>query len=50
MNVPQDGFTQRFWIKPCSGQQISGHSGSLEARASGIRGLRATHLVLHSEC
>src|SRR5207245_5802187 len=49
MNVPQDGLTQRFRIKPCSGQQISGHSGSLDARASGSRRYAATHLVLRSE-
>jgi hypothetical protein len=37
MNVPQDGFTQRFRIKPFSGKQISGHSGSLDARPRELR-------------
>jgi hypothetical protein len=38
--MPQDGLTQRFWIKPCSGQQISGHSGSLDARPQALEDTR----------
>jgi hypothetical protein len=47
MNVPQDGFTQRFRIKPFSGKQISGHSGSLDARPRGIEDTRQPTSIAH---